>query len=98
MTNTTTRVASKADPQIDTAEHLKFRTARRKMIENSVAVLAFLAAFGILGAWTHGLFFNVDNRLLDVHGSVPILFLSLAAVVTLIVGKFDLSLAGVATM
>jgi ribose/xylose/arabinose/galactoside ABC-type transport system permease subunit len=79
-------------------ERVQFRIARRKMLENSIALIAFLAIFGVLGLWTNGLFFNVDGRLLDVHGAVPILLLGLAALVTLITGQFDLSVAGVATM
>ncbi|WP_182481522.1 ABC transporter permease [Nocardioides immobilis] len=40
----------------------------------------------------------MSARMLDVHQSVPVLMLGLAVIVTLIPGKFDLSVSGVATL
>jgi ribose/xylose/arabinose/galactoside ABC-type transport system permease subunit len=97
MANLTTAQAPEVAPKPESRDSIQFRIARRKLIENSITVLAFLVVFGAFGFWTGGRFLDVDGRLLDVHSAVPILMLGLAALVTLITGQFDLSVAGVAT-
>ena len=82
----------------DAAAAVHTRAVRRKLIENSVTLLVFLALFGAFGVWLGGSFLNVDGRLLDVHQNVPTLLLALAVLVTLVPGQFDLSVAGMATL
>jgi ribose/xylose/arabinose/galactoside ABC-type transport system permease subunit len=96
MANMTT-TAAEAPTKAESKETIQFRLARRKLIENSITLVAFLAIFGALALWTGGGFLSVSARLLDIHSSVSVLLLGLAAVMTLLAGEFDLSIAGVAT-
>jgi len=67
-------------------------------VEASLTFMAFLALFAIYSIWLGNTFLNVDARLLDVHQNVPILLLGLAALVTLVCGQFDLSIASMGTL
>lgn len=98
MTDTTTSTASVTTVNRDSAAALQARIVRRKLVENSVTLVVFLALFASFGLWLGDRFLNVDGRLLDLHQSVPVLLLGLAVLVTLIPGMFDLSVAGVATL
>lgn len=59
---------------------------------------AFCLLFLGFAIWLQGKFLQVPARLLDVHTNTPILLLALAAMVTLVCGQFDLSIAGMATL
>jgi len=76
----------------------KSRLAGARLLQSSITLFAFLIIFAGFGIWLGGGFLNVDARLLDVHQNAPILLLALAALVTLVPGLFDLSIAGVATL
>jgi ribose/xylose/arabinose/galactoside ABC-type transport system permease subunit len=80
------------------AARLRSPIAGRKMFEESITALVFLVIFAGFALWLRGTFLNVSSRILDVHQSVPVLMLGLAVIVTLIPGKFDLSVSGVATL
>lgn len=69
-----------------------------RIAESSLTVLCFLALFAGYGIWLGSTFLNVDARLLDIHVNVPILLLGLAVLITLIPGRFDLSVASMATL
>ena len=97
MANTTDQAAPETPRVADSKEAVQFRLARRELAETSITVVAFLAIYVGFGIWTHGIFFSVAARLLDIHSSVPVLLLGLATLVTLMVGQFDLSVAGIAT-
>jgi ribose/xylose/arabinose/galactoside ABC-type transport system permease subunit len=71
---------------------------RRTFFESSIAVFVFILIFVGFAIKEGGSFATVDGRLLDLHQNVPILLLSLAAMVTVTPGLFDLSIAGVATL
>jgi ribose/xylose/arabinose/galactoside ABC-type transport system permease subunit len=98
MANTTTDVKAAEVETRDVASTAPSKAVHRKLIENSVTLLVFLALFGAFGIWLGGTFLNIDGRLLDVHQNVPTLLLALAVLVTLVPGQFDLSVAGVATL
>jgi ribose/xylose/arabinose/galactoside ABC-type transport system permease subunit len=87
-----------ASEDVRLAERLKSPIAGRKMFEESITVLVFLAVFAGFGVWLGGDFLSVPARMLDVHQSAAVLLLGLAVIVTLIPGKFDLSVSGVATL
>ena len=97
MANTTDQAVPETPRVADSKEAVQFRLARRELAETSITVIAFLAIYVGFGIWTHGVFFSVAARLLDVHSAVPVLLLGLATLVTLMVGQFDLSVAGIAT-
>ena len=79
MANTTDQAAPETPRVADSKEAIQFRIARRELAETSITVLAFLAIYVAFGIWTHGVFFSVAARLLDIHSSVPVLLLGLAA-------------------
>src|SRR5260370_41176135 len=97
MANTTEQAVPETRRVAESKEAIQFRIARRELAETSITVVAFLAIYVGFGVWTHGVFFSVAARLLDIHSSVPVLLLGLATLVTLMVGQFDLSVAGIAT-
>lgn len=66
--------------------------------ESSIGFIVFLLIGAGFGIWEGGSFLSVDGRLLDLHQNVPIVILSLAALVTITPGMFDLSIAGVASL
>jgi ribose/xylose/arabinose/galactoside ABC-type transport system permease subunit len=68
------------------------------MFEESITFLVFILIFAGFGLWLQGTFLNANARMLDIHQSVPVLLLGLSVIVTLIPGKFDLSVSGVATL
>ena len=70
----------------------------RVAVEGSLTFIAFIVLFGIYSAWLGQRFLNWDARLLDVHQSVPTVLLGFAVLVTLVSGKFDLSIASVASL
>jgi ribose/xylose/arabinose/galactoside ABC-type transport system permease subunit len=74
------------------------RLRLRDVTERGLTFAAFVILFLGFGAWLGGHFFNVSARLLDVHQNVPILLLALAAMITLVAGQFDLSIASMATL
>jgi ribose/xylose/arabinose/galactoside ABC-type transport system permease subunit len=87
-------------PQADTVE-APSRGARfvgNRLVQSSVTFVAFLVIFAGLGIWVGSNFLSVSALMLAVHQNVPILLLGLAEVVCLVVGVFDLSIAGVATL
>lgn len=67
-------------------------------VQSSLTFAAFIAIFVGYGIWLGSLFLNASARVLDVHQNVPILLLALAALVTLLAGMFDLSIASLATL
>lgn len=64
----------------------------------SLTFVAFLVIFTFFGFWLGGTFLNADARILNIHQSVPLLLLGLAAMTTLVCNKFDLSIASMATL
>jgi ribose/xylose/arabinose/galactoside ABC-type transport system permease subunit len=68
-----------------------------KRAQSLLTVGVFVALFCGYGFWLGERFMNLDARLLNVHQNVPILLLGLAAVITLVAGLFDLSIASMAT-
>ncbi|GAA2898208.1 hypothetical protein GCM10010472_65780 [Pseudonocardia halophobica] len=64
----------------------------------SWTLLAFVVIFVGYSLWLGEKFLVVQNRMFDIHSIVPILLLALAAVATLLAGKFDLSISGMATL
>ncbi|MCW2295421.1 ABC transporter permease [Rhodococcus erythropolis] len=71
---------------------------RAVLFQGALTAVIFAAIFAAYGIWQGDRFLNVEARLLDVHQSVPVLFLGLAVLVTLICGLFDLSVASTATL
>jgi ribose/xylose/arabinose/galactoside ABC-type transport system permease subunit len=66
--------------------------------QSLMTFVAFMAVFVVLLAWLGTSFADVGSRLLDVHQNAPILLLSLAVLVTLVSGQFDLSVGSMATL
>jgi ribose/xylose/arabinose/galactoside ABC-type transport system permease subunit len=85
------------EPQGGRAHHLR-TVLGSKAFQGSVSFLAFLVVFAIYAIWLGDKFNNTQARLLDVHQNAPVLLLGLAVLVTLIAGKFDLSVGGMATL
>ena len=71
---------------------------RTRPVEASSTFFVFIALFVVYGVWLGDRFLNVDARLLDIHQNVPLFLLGLAAMVTLIAGVFDLSIAAMASL
>jgi ribose/xylose/arabinose/galactoside ABC-type transport system permease subunit len=69
-----------------------------KQTQSSITFLAFLALFIGFAIWLGAPFTNADSRMLNVHQNTAILLLGLAALVTLVPGMFDLSIASMATL
>jgi ribose/xylose/arabinose/galactoside ABC-type transport system permease subunit len=69
-----------------------------RALQGSISFLAFLAVFAGYTLWLGDKFANTQARFLDIHQNAPILILGLAVMVTLIAGKFDLSVGGMATL
>lgn len=94
-----TAVASGPDnePQGGRTPHLR-NLLGAKAFQGSVSFLAFLLVFVIYAIWLGSKFDSTQARLLDVHQNAPVLLLGLAVLVTLIAGKFDLSVGGMATL
>ncbi|MCK9930831.1 ABC transporter permease, partial [Frankia sp. Mgl5] len=64
----------------------------------SISFIAFIVIFAIYTVWLGSTFLNKSARILDIHQNASVLLLSLAALVTLIAGLFDLSVASMATL
>lgn len=64
----------------------------------SISPLVFLATFVAIRLWSGASFLRPSSRALDIHQNVPVLILGLAALVTLVAGFFDLSIAAMATL
>lgn len=71
---------------------------RSATFRRSISPLVFLVIFVVLRAWSGPGFARAESRALDIHQSVPVLVLGLAAMVTLVAGFFDLSVASMATL
>ena len=71
---------------------------RSRPVEASSTFVVFVALFVVYAVWLGDRFLNVDARLLDIHQNVPLFLLGLAAMVTLITGVFDLSIASMAAL
>ncbi|WP_181781467.1 ABC transporter permease [Pseudonocardia pini] len=65
---------------------------------SSLTVLAFLVVFAIYSVWLGDRFLDLGARLLNIHQNVPVLLIGLAAMVTLVAGKFDLSVSSTASL
>ncbi|CAN5325915.1 sugar ABC transporter permease [soil metagenome] len=71
---------------------------RSKAFQSSLTFFVFMAVFVVFSVWLGGTFLNTDARLLNIHQNVPLLLLGLAAMVTLLAGLFDLSIASMASL
>jgi ribose/xylose/arabinose/galactoside ABC-type transport system permease subunit len=60
--------------------------------------LGFIILFILMQFWLDRGFFVAQPRMLNIHQNVPVLILATAAVVGLLGGAFDLSIAGTATL
>jgi putative multiple sugar transport system permease protein len=69
-----------------------------KAFQGSISFLAFVAVFVGYALWLGNKFVSTDARFLDIHQNAPVLILALAVMPTLIAGKFDLSVGGMATL
>ncbi len=69
-----------------------------KAFQGSISFLAFLAVFVAYAVWLGDKFASTEARFLDIHQNAPVLILGLAVMLTLIAGKFDLSVGGMATL
>jgi ribose/xylose/arabinose/galactoside ABC-type transport system permease subunit len=69
-----------------------------KLFQGSITFAAFLMVFLGYRIWLGGQFASTSARALDIHQNAPVLMLGLAVLVTLIAGKFDLSVAAMATL
>ncbi|WP_433503021.1 ABC transporter permease [Pseudonocardia halophobica] len=65
---------------------------------SSLTVLAFLVVFAVYSVWLGDRFVDLGARLLNIHQNVPVLLIGLAAMVTLVAGKFDLSVSSTASL
>jgi ribose/xylose/arabinose/galactoside ABC-type transport system permease subunit len=92
----TGKVAGTPDGEPRSAAHTRW--VHRTLFESSVTTFVFILLVAGFGIWLGGTFLNVDGLLLNVHQNVPILVLSLSALVTVTTGLFDLSIAGIATL
>jgi ribose/xylose/arabinose/galactoside ABC-type transport system permease subunit len=77
---------------------LRTRLPGGDMAEAAVTFAVFAAVFIGFGIALGDNYWNVSSRLLDVHQDVPILFLGLAVLVTLVGGMLDLSVASMANL
>ncbi|PYE12466.1 ABC-type xylose transport system permease subunit [Williamsia limnetica] len=68
------------------------------VVQASFTFVAFLVIFAIFGLWLGSKFLDVNARILNIHQSVPLLLLGLAAMTTLVCGMFDLSVASMASL
>ena len=69
-----------------------------RTVQSLMTFVAFLIVFVIFAAWLGPAFTDVGGRLLNVHQNAPILLLSLAVLITLVAGQFDLSVGSMATL
>lgn len=69
-----------------------------KAVQGSTAFVAFIVIFIGFGLWLGSSFVNPSARILDIHQNTPVILLGLAALMTLVVGQFDLSIASMATL
>ncbi len=69
-----------------------------RAVEASSTFFVFVGLFAVYAVWLGRRFLNLDARLLDIHQNVPLLLLGLAAMVTLIAGVFDLSIASMTAL
>lgn len=60
--------------------------------------VVFLLIFTAYFFWLGDTFVTADGRMVNVHQGTAVIVLGLAAVVTLMVGQFDLSIAGMAAL
>jgi ribose/xylose/arabinose/galactoside ABC-type transport system permease subunit len=67
-------------------------------VHASISFIVFLVVFVGYSIWLGGSFTNASTRMLDVHQNTPVFVVALAALVTLIAGQFDLSIASMATL
>jgi ribose/xylose/arabinose/galactoside ABC-type transport system permease subunit len=74
------------------------RLIRHRALVSSSTFVGFIIIFVVYWLWLGGRFINISARLLDIHSNATVFLLGLSALVTLIVGKFDLSVAGMATL
>lgn len=65
---------------------------------SSLTLVAFVVVLVAMSIWLGERFMKPDARMLDIHSTVPILLLGLAAVVALTGGAIDLSIASMATL
>ena len=82
---------------------VSIRTGKRSFwsqewVIRSVTVVGFLIIFVAMQFWLTQGFFVAGSRVLNIHQNVPVLLLATAAVVGLLGGAFDLSIAGNATL
>jgi ribose/xylose/arabinose/galactoside ABC-type transport system permease subunit len=73
-------------------------TLASRGFQGSISFLAFMAVFVAYAVWLGNKFASTDARFLDIHQNAPVLILGLAVMLTLIAGKFDLSVGGMATL
>jgi ribose/xylose/arabinose/galactoside ABC-type transport system permease subunit len=69
-----------------------------RQFQGSISFLAFLVVFAGYAIWLGDKFMSTQARFLDIHQNAPVLILGLAVMLTLIAGKFDLSVGGMATL
>lgn len=101
MTQEATRGSSAEEtpsPRSGPSRTTKRAILLRDPVISSATFLAFVAIFIVLQFTLERGFFLAAPRMLNVHQNVPVLLLACAAVVGLLAGAFDLSIAGTATL
>lgn len=100
MTQTTMEPTTEANlvPPAPKQESAAQKFFRSKRLQASITFLAFIVIFVVMGLVLGSSFANVDSRMLNIHQNVPLLLLGLAGTITLVAGKFDLSVASMATL
>jgi ribose/xylose/arabinose/galactoside ABC-type transport system permease subunit len=76
----------------------KVSRAGTRAAHASLSVVVFFVIFASYSLWLGRRFLDAPARLLDIHQNTPIVLLGLAAMITLVAGMFDLSIASVATL
>lgn len=92
MTNTETLLA------VGDSRKTKQAFWSQEWFVRSVTVAVFVLLFIGMHFWLTQGFFLGNSRVLNIHQNIPVLVLALAAVVGLLGGAFDLSIAGNATL
>ncbi|SNQ45933.1 putative multiple sugar transport system permease protein [Frankia canadensis] len=86
-------------PSVPLARPAPSRTlAQSRAFGSSLTFLAFLAIFAGYSVWLGDRFLDPGARLLNLHQNVPVLLIALAAMITLVAGKFDLSVSSTASL
>jgi ribose/xylose/arabinose/galactoside ABC-type transport system permease subunit len=104
MGNVMTSEAAAQEPVGVNGDHVREHDSRLRAavgsnaFQASISFLAFMAVFVVFAIWLGDKFTSTDARALDIHQNAPVLILGLAVMLTLIAGKFDLSVAGMATL